>query len=185
MTEQDKKTNEETEPTAEEVEIIEPDTEESVPDEEVEQSEEDRLQNELNELKQKVLRQQADYDNFRKRTRMEKESDAKYRSQKLIESLLPAMDNFKRALDHAPQSEEAESIHKGMTMVYEQLQESLRSEGLTEIKTEGEPFDPNFHQAVMQVEEEGFESNQVVEELQKGYQLKDRVIRPAMVKVNA
>lgn len=70
-------------------------------------------------------------------------------------------------------------------MVYRQFVEALEADGLEEIPTEGETFDPNVHQAVMQVEEEGFESNQIVEELQKGYKLKTRVIRPAMVKVNA
>ncbi|EZH67832.1 protein GrpE [Bacillaceae bacterium JMAK1] len=165
--------------TDENVEILDGDTE-------VEETEsDDPKEAEITELRNKLLRHQADYDNFRRRTRQEKEADAKYRSQRLIESVLPVMDNFSRALKHEAETEEGQNIHKGMAMVYDQLVEALKSEGLEEIPTEGEAFDPNVHQAVMQVEEEGFESNQIVEELQKGYLLKDRVVRPAMVKVNA
>ncbi|MDQ0205525.1 nucleotide exchange factor GrpE [Alkalicoccobacillus murimartini] len=140
---------------------------------------------EIADLNNRLLRVQADYDNFRRRSRDEKESAAKYRAQGFVEELLPALDNFERALSVKPEGEEAKSLAQGLNMVYNQLQEALKKEGVTVIETVGEAFDPHLHQAVMQVEEEGFESNQVVEELQKGYKLKDRVLRPSMVKVNA
>ena len=142
-------------------------------------------QAEVAELNNRLLRVQADYDNFRRRSREEKESAAKYRAQGFVEELLPALDNFERALSVTPEGEEATSLAQGLNMVYNQLQEALKKEGVTVIETVGETFDPHLHQAVMQVEEEGFESNQIVEELQKGYKLKDRVLRPSMVKVNA
>ncbi|WP_059102673.1 nucleotide exchange factor GrpE [Shouchella shacheensis] len=139
---------------------------------------------ELADVKNRLARVQADYDNFRRRSREEKEAQAKYRAQGFIEELLPALDNFERALAVEPESEEAKQLLEGMKMVYRQLQEALTKEGVEAIATEGETFDPHRHQAVMQVEEEGFEPNQIVEELQKGYQLKDRVLRHSMVKVN-
>ncbi|MCD8511967.1 MAG: nucleotide exchange factor GrpE [Bacillus sp. (in: Bacteria)] len=142
------------------------------------------LEKKLEETTNRLLRIQADYDNFRRRTRLEKEADAKYRSQRLAEELLPAIDNFERALMISPEAEEAKSLLKGMEMVYRQLQEALKKEGIEVIDAVGQPFDPHIHQAVMQVETEEFEKNVVVEELQKGYKLRDRVIRPAMVKVN-
>lgn len=137
------------------------------------------------ELNNRLLRVYADYENFRRRTREEKEAAAKYRSQSLVEQILPVLDNFERALNIQPSNDEAKSILQGMEMVYRQLLDALKSEGVTEIEAVGKPFDPYFHQAVMQVQEEGYESNIVIEALQKGYMLKDRVIRPTMVKVNA
>ncbi|BAB05064.1 nucleotide exchange factor GrpE [Halalkalibacterium halodurans] len=143
------------------------------------------LEGQVDELNQRLLRIQADYDNFRRRQREEKEAAAKYRAQSLIEELLPALDNFERALLVEPEQEETKTLLKGMEMVYRQVSEALKKEGLEVIETKGETFDPHLHQAVMQVEDAEFESNEIVEELQKGYKLKDRVIRPSMVKVNA
>lgn len=143
------------------------------------------LEEKLEETNNRLLRTQADFDNFRRRMKQEKESAAKYRSQSLAESLLPALDNFERALKVDAQSEETKGLLQGMEMVYRQLKESLEKEGIEPIDTVGEAFDPHVHQAVMQVESDEFESNVVVEEMQTGYKLKDRIIRPAMVKVNA
>ncbi|WP_396334568.1 nucleotide exchange factor GrpE [Alkalihalobacillus sp. MEB130] len=153
--------------------------------EEVEGTEEDARLAEIADLNNRLLRVQADYDNFRRRSREEKEAAAKYRSQNVIEALLPVIDNFERALLVKPEGEEAKSLLQGMEMVYRQFQDTLKNEGVEVIETVGQAFDPHLHQAVMQVEQEGFESNQIVEELQKGYKLKDRVLRPSMVKVNA
>ncbi|RKL68661.1 nucleotide exchange factor GrpE [Salipaludibacillus neizhouensis] len=174
-------------------EVIEPVHAELVDDEEgQEDTDEEETSDELNQLNEKLeetnnrlLRTQADFDNFRRRMNKEKESAAKYKSQSLAESLLPAMDNFERALQVDAQSEDTKGLLQGMEMVYRQLKEALEKEGIVPIETVGQPFDPHFHQAVMQVESEEFESNIVVEELQPGYKLKDRIIRPAMVKVNA
>ncbi|MFC4738174.1 nucleotide exchange factor GrpE [Bacillus daqingensis] len=157
---------------------------EAAPEEEapVEMDEHSR---ELEEMQDKLLRLQADYDNFRRRTKQEKEAAAKYKSQKLADSLLPALDNFERALMMEPESDEAKNLLQGMQMVYRQLEEALQSEHIQVMETVGQPFDPHKHEAVMQVETDEFDSNIIVEELQKGYMLHDKVIRPAMVKVNA
>ncbi|RSL31530.1 nucleotide exchange factor GrpE [Salibacterium salarium] len=150
-----------------------------------EQQEIEKLKKEAADWQNRALRAQADLDNVRRRAKEEKENAAKYRAQDLIEALLPVLDNFERAIKAAPENEDSDSLLQGVNMVYSQFYEALQNEGLEIIKTEGEVFDPHQHQAVMQVEEEGFESNQIVEELQTGYKLKDKIIRPAMVKVNA
>ncbi len=147
--------------------------------------EENGIQKEIEDLTNRLLRSQADYENLRRRSREEKEAAAKYRSQQIVELLLPIIDNFERGLAVQVETDEGKSIIQGMEIVYRQLQDALKSEGVEVIETVGQMFDPHLHQAVMQVEEDGFESGQVVEELQKGYKLKDRVLRPSMVKVNA
>jgi molecular chaperone GrpE len=141
------------------------------------------LETKVKEVNERLLRIQADYDNFRRRTKQDKEATAKYRAQNLIEEIIPAMDNFDRALGVKAENEATKSLLQGMEMVYRQLTEALKNEGLEVIAAVGQSFDPHVHQAVMQVETDEFEANHVVEELQKGYKLKDRVIRPAMVKV--
>lgn len=142
------------------------------------------LEAKLEEAENKVLRAQADFDNFRRRTRLDQEAAQKYRAQSLVSEIIPALDNFERALQIEADNDQTKSLLQGMNMVYNQLIQALQNEGVEAIKSVGEQFDPHIHQAVMQVEDESFESNTVIEELQKGYKLKDRVIRPAMVKVN-
>ncbi|WP_373446982.1 nucleotide exchange factor GrpE [Saccharibacillus sp. O23] len=136
------------------------------------------------EYMQRLARSQADFDNFRKRTIREKEELGKYASSKLIAELIPVIDNFGRALDTRPEGEASESFVKGVEMIYRQFDNVLQAEGLTTMETVGQPFNPEFHQAVMQVESDEHEEGIVVEELQKGYMLKDKVLRPAMVKVS-
>lgn len=133
---------------------------------------------------QRYLRAQADFDNFRRRSRQEKEEFAKYASAKLIEQLLPVVDNFERALAAAKDSQDYEALLKGVDMIYRQLDQALAQEGLERIESVGQPFNPEIHQAIMRVESEEHEEGTVLEELQKGYKLKDKVIRPAMVKVS-
>ena len=142
------------------------------------------LQERLEEKENKLLRVQADFENYKRRARLDLEAAEKYRSQRIISELLPALDNFERALQIDPDNEQTKSLLQGMEMVHRQILEALKNEGVEQIPSVGEQFDPNMHQAVMQVEDEAYESNAVVEELQKGYKLKDRVIRPSMVKVN-
>ncbi|MCY7768428.1 nucleotide exchange factor GrpE [Bacillus haynesii] len=142
------------------------------------------LQESLEEKENKLLRVQADFENYKRRARLDLEAAEKYRSQRIISELLPALDNFERALQLDPDNEQTKSLLQGMEMVHRQILEALKNEGVEQIPSVGEQFDPNLHQAVMQVEDEAYESNAVVEELQKGYKLKDRVIRPSMVKVN-
>nr|WP_281864334.1 nucleotide exchange factor GrpE [Planomicrobium okeanokoites] len=142
------------------------------------------LKDELEAEQNKYLRLLADYDNFKRRTQKDREISAKFRSQSLLTDLLPVLDNFERALAVEAKSEDAVSIMKGVEMVQKSLLEAVKREGLEEIPAVGEPFDPNFHQAVMQEKDDDAEPGTVLQELQKGYTLKGRVLRPAMVKVN-
>lgn|SRR5690554_4951398 len=143
-----------------------------------------QLEAEKTELFEKYLRLQAEYDNYRKRTQREKAADLTYKSQKLATELLPVIDNFERALQTSSDDEAVKSFFEGMEMIYRNLLTVLEAEGIEVIPAVGEAFDPTMHQAVMQVQDDQYDSNIVVEELQKGYRLKDRVLRPAMVKVN-
>jgi molecular chaperone GrpE len=133
---------------------------------------------------QKYLRVQADFDNFRRRSRQEKEEFAKYASSKLIEELLPVVDNFERALITGKDTSDAEALLKGVDMIFRMLSHVLEQEGLKAIEAVGQPFNPEFHQAIMTVESADHEEGIVVEEIQKGYNLKDKVLRPSMVKVS-
>ncbi|MDN3018589.1 nucleotide exchange factor GrpE [Paenibacillus sp. BSR1-1] len=142
------------------------------------------LQEKLDAADNRYLRLQADFDNFRRRTRLDLEASEKYRAQKLITDLLPALDNFERALKVEAENEQTKSLLQGMDMVFRSLVDALKKEGLEPIEAVGKEFDPHQHQAVMQGEDENYGSNIVIEEFQKGYLLKDRVIRPSMVKVN-
>ncbi|WP_377888424.1 nucleotide exchange factor GrpE [Alkalihalobacillus sp. R86527] len=160
-----------------ESEVVEPEMNED--------TELESLQKQVSELENKYLRTQAEYDNFRRRTREERSADAKYRSQKLAEELLPAIDNFERALAVQSDHEEVNSLLTGMEMVYRQLKDALVKEGIEEVGSQGEEFNPHLHQAVMQVESDEYDSDVIVEVLQKGYKLNDRVLRPAMVKVSS
>ena len=133
---------------------------------------------------QRYLRTQADFDNFRRRTMKEKEDLAKYASAKVITELLPVLDNFERALSTGQEASETESFVKGVNMIFRQIQQVMEQEGVQPMNAVGEPFNPEFHQAIMQVESDEYEEGFVVEEVQKGYMLKDKVLRPAMVKVS-
>ncbi|MEC0234747.1 nucleotide exchange factor GrpE [Paenibacillus kribbensis] len=143
-----------------------------------------KLRAEAEEHQQRFLRAQADFDNFRRRTLKEKEELAKYASMKLVTELVPVLDNFERALATAQQGAETESFAKGVEMIFRQFEGVLQAEGVTAMNSVGQPFNPDFHQAIMQVESEEHEEGIVVEEVQKGYMLKDKVLRPAMVKVS-
>ncbi|PEA85617.1 nucleotide exchange factor GrpE [Bacillus thuringiensis] len=144
----------------------------------------DELQAKLTETEGRTLRLQADFENYKRRVQMDKQAAEKYRAQSLVSDILPALDNFERAMQVEATDEQTKSLLQGMEMVHHQLLEALTKEGVEVIGAVGKQFDPNEHQAIMQVEDSEFESNAVVEEFQKGYKLKDRVIRPSMVKVN-
>ncbi|PZE22724.1 nucleotide exchange factor GrpE [Paenibacillus xerothermodurans] len=149
------------------------------------ESELDKVRKESEENYQRYLRAQADFDNFRRRTRQEKEELAKYASLQVIEQLLPVVDNMERALSAGKEGKDYEALLKGVDMIFRQLEHALANEGLKAMDTIGQPFNPEFHQAIMQVESEEYDEGIVVEEIQKGYLLKDKVIRPAMVKVSS
>ncbi|MBW7455744.1 nucleotide exchange factor GrpE [Paenibacillus sepulcri] len=145
----------------------------------------EELQKQVEEHQQRYLRAQADFDNFRRRTIKEKEELGAYASMKLIGQLLPVVDNFGRAIEAGQGGGDVESFAKGVDMIFRQFQQVLEQEGLKPMEVVGEPFNPEFHQAIMQVESEEHEEGIIVEEVQKGYILKDKVLRPAMVKVSS
>lgn len=140
------------------------------------------LQAELEEQKDRYLRLQADYDNYRRRTQKEKSELSIQVTQDLIADLLPVVDNFERALAAAGQ--DADSIRAGVEMVNRQFVSILEQNGLEAINTEDTQFDPNFHQAVMREENADKPDGTILQELQKGYMVKGKTIRPSMVKVS-
>lgn len=145
----------------------------------------ERLKAVADDFQNRYLRAMADMENIRKRMRKEQEDLAQYASLKVVSELLPALDNFERALAADKDSTTVESLLQGVSMVHRQMAQVFEKEGLVAIEAVGKPFDPHLHQAVMQVEDSNYESGVVIEEFQKGYLFKDRVIRPSMVKVNS
>ena len=144
----------------------------------------EELQNEINTLKDKNMRIAAEMVNTLRRKDEEINRLLKYSNESLITELLPVIDNFERALNVDVTSNDVESYQKGMTMIYNSLKNILEKFEVKEIEAIDKEFDPSFHQAVMQEEKEGTNENIVIEVLQKGYTYKDKVIRPAMVKVS-
>lgn len=136
---------------------------------------------EISELNNQLLRLQADFVNFRKRAEKEKESTITYALESFISSLLPVVDNFQRAMES--EEDNNNNFYKGVEMIYEQLSKVLIENGVEEIKSLGEDFDPNYHHAVFAEENDEYEAGKITEVLQKGYTLKDRILRPSMVKV--
>ncbi|HCU7473549.1 TPA: nucleotide exchange factor GrpE [Staphylococcus aureus] len=142
------------------------------------------LQQLADENEEKYLRLYAEFENYKRRIQKENEINKTYQAQRVLTDILPAIDNIERALQIEGDDETFKSLQKGVQMVYESLINALKDNGLEVIKTEGEAFDPNIHQAVVQDDNSDFESGEITQELQKGYKLKDRVLRPSMVKVN-
>ena len=144
----------------------------------------EELQNEINTLKDKNMRIAAEMVNTLRRKDEETTRLLKYSNESLITELLPVIDNFERALNVDAKTTDIESYQKGMTMIYNSLKNILEKFEVKEIEAIDKEFDPSYHQAVMQEETEGTKENIVIEVLQKGYTYKDKVIRPAMVKVS-
>jgi len=142
----------------------------------------EKLKEEKAELFERLLRKQAELDNFRKRAQREKEELRQRAAEDLIRALLPVLDGFERALrQRAPAV--PETFYQGMELIHRQLFDVLTQAGVVAIKTSGQLFDPHYHQAVETVEDAGRRDQEIVEELQRGYKLKDRLLRPAIVKV--
>ena len=141
------------------------------------------LQEKIEALEDRVKRQMAEFDNFRKRTSKEKEQMFSMGEKSVIEKMLPVVDNFERGLAAVPENEKDSAIVSGMEMVYKQLIKQLEDLGVKPIEAVGKEFDPNFHNAVMQVESDEFETGVVAQEFQKGYTYHDMVIRHSMVGV--
>ena len=162
------------EETTEEVENKESDQNSS---EEVE----NKVNSEIEELKNQLLRLQADFVNYKNRTEREKSNSIILANEGLILKLLPVLDNFNRAFAHVNLGDDAV---KGFVMIKDQFESILKSEMVEEIESDGATFDPNLHNAVMTESKEGVESGIVIETFEKGYKIKDKVIRPSMVKVS-
>ena len=135
------------------------------------------------ELTDRVKRQMAEFENFRKRTEKEKSSMYEMGARDIIERILPVVDNFERGLASIPEEAKATPFADGMEKIYKQFQKTLEEAGVKAIEAVGQEFDPNFHNAVMHVDDESLGENVVAEELLKGYMYRDTVVRHSMVKV--
>lgn len=139
-------------------------------------------QKEKQELYERLLRKQAEFDNFRKRTEREKTESFDFAVANFIQGLLPAIDGLERGLS-VTEGETVESYKKGIELILKQLRDLLASAGVQPIRAMGKMFDPNFHQAVLREESSVLPENEIIEEMQRGYTFKDRLLRPSMVKV--
>lgn len=198
MTNEEEKETEKVDESSKTVNTAEetPEQEETVKEETAEENEENEeneevsqedellsLKEQVEESENKYLKLYAEFENFKRRNRQEAELNSKYKDQKFAENLLPVLDNLERALAIDGTDESFIALNKGVEMVYKNLVETLEKHDIKAIDALNQPFDPNFHQAVM-TEASDSESDIVIEEFQKGYILKDRVIRPTMVKVS-
>ena len=143
----------------------------------------DKKDEKIEELTDRLTRQMAEFDNFRKRTEKEKSQMYEIGAKDIIEKILPVVDNFERGLDAVKEEEKEDPFVQGMEKVYKHLVTTLEGIEVKPIEAVGQPFDPNFHNAVMHVEDENFGENIVAEEFQKGYTYRDSVVRHSMVKV--
>ncbi len=174
------------EPSGEPVKEEKP--EEAVPDEEKKEDKpkkkpgkkKDKRDEQIEELQDRVKRQLAEFENFRTRSEKEKTQMYDMGAKSIVEKILPVVDNFERGL---ADEKEGDPFYDGMKMVYKQLMTSLEQAGVTPIEALGQEFNPDFHNAVMQVESEEYESGVVAQELQKGYMYRDTVVRHSMVAV--
>jgi molecular chaperone GrpE len=131
----------------------------------------------------RLLRQAAELENYKKRTARERDEAIRFANESLIKDLLPVVDNLERAIAHAPGSVDGNPLVEGVGMVLRGLRDVLAKHGVTAISAQGQPFDPSKHEAMSQVETADYEPNSVVAELHKGYMLRDRLLRPALVSV--
>ena len=174
----------EQEETKEEVE--EKETSEEQPKEEKKsksKQKKDKKDEQIEELQDQVKRQMAEFDNFRKRTEKEKNQMFEVGAKSIIEKILPVVDNFERGLASIPEEEQGSAFADGMNMIYKQLLNELEQAGVAVIEAVGKEFDPEYHNAVMQVENDELEPGTIAQELQKGYTYRDSVVRHSMVAV--
>ena len=140
-----------------------------------------QAQQQVAELKDRLLRSQADWDNSRKRILREKEEAVRYASEALLEKLLPVLDNFEMGMDAAKTATDAKAISQGFEMVLAQLQQVLKEAGVEAVDAVGHPFDPHRHEALGHHESDDHPEGHVLRQMRKGYKLKDRLLRPASV----
>ena len=143
----------------------------------------DKKDEKIEELTDRITRQMAEFDNFRKRSEKEKSQMYEIGAKDIIEKILPVVDNFERGLDSVPEEEKNAPFVEGMEKIYKQLMTTLESVGVKPIEAVGQEFNPDFHNAVMHVEDEEFGENIIAEEFQKGYMYRESVVRHSMVKV--
>ena len=143
----------------------------------------DKKDEKIEELTDRVKRQMAEFDNFRKRTEKEKASMYEIGAREIIEKILPVVDNFERGLAAVPEENKEDAFVAGMDKIYKQMMTVLEEIGVKPIEAVGQEFDPNFHNSVMHVEDEELGENVIAEEIQKGYMYRDAVVRHSMVKV--
>ena len=143
----------------------------------------DKKDEQIEELKDKLTRQMAEFDNFRKRTEKEKSAMYEIGAKDIIEKILPVVDNFERGLGAVTEEQREDSFVAGMEMIYKQIMTTLDTVGVKAIEAVGNEFNPDFHNAVMHIEDEEVGENIIVEEFQKGYTYRDTVVRHSMVKV--
>ncbi len=144
---------------------------------------EEALKEKIAELEDKTVRQMAEFENFRRRTEKEKSAMFETGAKSVVEKILPVVDNFERGLATIPEEDKGTPFAEGMTMIYKQLMTELENIGVKPIEAVGQEFDPNLHNAVMQVENDELESGVVAQELLKGYTYRDTVVRHSMVAV--
>jgi molecular chaperone GrpE len=144
----------------------------------------EKLETEKEELNQKYLRLLAEFDNYKKRTSKQFDELTRLANERIISALLDVLDNFSRALDAGRNSGDVQGLLKGVELIQTHFQEVLKREGLVEIEAESKPFDPRYHEAVQHVTTDRLDGDMVIEEIQKGYMLSDKVIRPTKVAVS-
>lgn len=147
------------------------------------QDELQKVRSERDALFERLARQQAEFENYRKRAGREQQDFRDYALADALKSLLPVLDSFELALKNAPQGKDGANLRSGLELVRKQFQDALARMGVREIEANGAAFDPQWHQAVEMVETDRAPDNHVIDELQRGYKLKDRLLRPAMVRV--
>lgn len=161
--------------SAEETDTDQPDKDKRIQD----------LEDEVSDLKDKLLRRAAEFENYKRRTENDQLNLLKYAAESFIIKLLPVIDDFERSMQHIDNSKDAESIKTGLKLIYDKLMKTLDEQGVKKIDSVGQPFDVNFHEALMQRKADGeVAPHTVLDEIEKGYMYKDRVIRHAKVVVS-
>jgi molecular chaperone GrpE len=169
--------------TAEAAEPVQEAAQEAAPEAEEASSKKDAKDEKIEELQDRLKRQMAEFDNFRKRTEKEKSAMYEVGARDIIEKILPVLDNFERGLAAMPEEEKGSSFAEGIAMIYKQFVKTLEDAGVEAIEAQGQTFDPNLHNAVMHIEDENLGENVIAQELQKGYKYRGTVVRHSMVQV--
>ena len=185
-----KKNNESDNEPVNEPENIENETSENSNDENLLEKEEEilvkigQLENEISDLKDKLLRKAAEFENYKRRTENDQLNLLKYSAESFIVKLLPVVDDFERSIDHMDSAKDVESIKQGVTLIYNKLMKILSEQGVEKIEAVGKPYDVEYHEAMLQRKAEDVEPHTVLDEIEKGYMYKDKVIRHSKVIVS-